>query len=85
MIFVFSLIFTIFFYSYVPVGRSFFSPTLGPTASFGDGLECWKGFYQSIRPTQMGLSLNIGTSYCDSVLLRFVFAFSTSKVEKPIK
>lgn len=49
--------------SYVPVGRSFFSPNLGPTKVIGDGLECWRGFYQSIRPTQMGLSLNIGTFF----------------------
>ncbi|KAM7280556.1 hypothetical protein ACFE04_007690 [Oxalis oulophora] len=28
----------------------------------GYGLEAWKGFYQSIRPTQMGLSLNIDMS-----------------------
>ncbi|GKD45399.1 protein argonaute 5, partial [Tanacetum coccineum] len=27
--------------------------------SLGDGIEYWKGFYQSLRPTQMGLSLNI--------------------------
>lgn len=24
------------------------------------GLECWRGYYPSFRPTQMGLSLNIG-------------------------
>ncbi|KAG1335528.1 hypothetical protein COCNU_03G016470 [Cocos nucifera] len=28
----------------------------------GDGLQSWCGFYQSIRPTQMGLSLNIDMS-----------------------
>ncbi|CBI20232.3 unnamed protein product, partial [Vitis vinifera] len=28
----------------------------------GEGLESWRGFYQSIRPTQMGLSLNIDMS-----------------------
>ncbi|KAJ8624170.1 hypothetical protein MRB53_032700 [Persea americana] len=46
--------------SYVPVGRSFSSTTYYRTDSLGDGLECWRGFYQSIRPTHMGLSLNIG-------------------------
>ncbi|XXG44501.1 hypothetical protein AAC387_Pa01g4288 [Persea americana] len=65
--------------NYVPVGRSFFSPTLGPTASFGDGLECWKGFYQSIRPTQMGLSLNIDiscTSFYEPIeVIEFVYKF----------
>lgn len=53
--------------NYVPVGRSFFSPTLGWTDSLGDVLECWIGFYQSIRPRQMGLSLNIGTC----IMIRF--------------
>jgi hypothetical protein len=51
---------TFFFGRYVPVGRSFYSPNLGMRKSLGDGLESWRGFYQSIRPTQMGLSLNIG-------------------------
>ncbi|CAM0947478.1 unnamed protein product [Alopecurus aequalis] len=47
---------------YTPFGRSFFSPDLGRRQSLGDGLESWRGFYQSIRPTQMGLSLNIDMS-----------------------
>ncbi|KAM1398477.1 hypothetical protein ACFX2I_015928 [Malus domestica] len=47
---------------YCPVGRSFYSPDLGRRQSLGDGLESWRGFYQSIRPTQMGLSLNIDMS-----------------------
>ncbi|KAJ8624166.1 hypothetical protein MRB53_032696 [Persea americana] len=46
--------------SYVPVGRTFSSTTYCRTDSLADGLECWRGFYQSIRPTHMGLSLNIG-------------------------
>ncbi|CAM8929755.1 unnamed protein product [Rhodiola kirilowii] len=46
---------------YCPVGRSFYSPKLG-RRSLGEGLESWRGFYQSIRPTQMGLSLNIDMS-----------------------
>ncbi|CAK9160657.1 unnamed protein product [Ilex paraguariensis] len=44
---------------YCPVGRSFFSPNIRKPQRLGDGLEAWCGFYQSIRPTQMGLSLNI--------------------------
>ncbi|KAF8039529.1 hypothetical protein BT93_B1907 [Corymbia citriodora subsp. variegata] len=28
----------------------------------GDGLEYWRGYYQSLRPTQFGLSLNIDVS-----------------------
>ncbi|KAM5570275.1 protein argonaute 1B-like [Rosa sericea] len=48
--------------SYFPVARSFYSPDLGRRQSLGEGLESWRGFYQSIRPTQMGLSLNIDMS-----------------------
>lgn len=48
---------------YCPVGRSFYSPDLGRRQPLGEGLESWRGFYQSIRPTQMGLSLNIGTVF----------------------
>ncbi|KAK1296650.1 Protein argonaute MEL1 [Acorus calamus] len=42
------------------VGRSFFSAA--QRADIGDGCEFWRGFYQSLRPTQMGLSLNIDIS-----------------------
>ncbi|MCO5607448.1 hypothetical protein L7F22_061644 [Adiantum nelumboides] len=45
---------------FCPVGRSFFSSRR--RHSLGGGLESWQGFYQSIRPTQMGLSLNIDMS-----------------------
>ncbi|KAF5188416.1 argonaute MEL1, partial [Thalictrum thalictroides] len=44
---------------YTVVGRSFFSLKLGTKSDAGDGLEIWRGYYQSLRPTQMGLSLNI--------------------------
>ncbi|KAK3040516.1 hypothetical protein RJ639_028962, partial [Escallonia herrerae] len=44
---------------YCPVGRSFFSPGIRKPQRLGEGLESWCGFYQSLRPTQMGLSLNI--------------------------
>lgn len=47
---------------YASIGRSFFSPEPNMRKSLGDGLESWSGFYQSIRPTQMGLSLNIDMS-----------------------
>ncbi|KAK9062846.1 hypothetical protein SSX86_020036 [Deinandra increscens subsp. villosa] len=47
---------------YTPVGRSFYHPDLGRRQPLGEGLESWRGFYQSIRPTQMGLSLNIDMS-----------------------
>ncbi|CAI9301151.1 unnamed protein product [Lactuca saligna] len=44
---------------YCRVGRSFFSPNIGKVQQLGEGLESWCGFYHSICPTQMGLSLNI--------------------------
>ncbi|KAK8924187.1 Protein argonaute 10 [Platanthera zijinensis] len=47
---------------YFPVGKSFFSPDIKTPQRLGDGLESWCGFYQSLRPTQMGLSLNIDMS-----------------------
>ncbi|KAJ4834563.1 argonaute 1B [Turnera subulata] len=60
---------------YCPVGRSFYSPDLGRRQPLGEGLESWRGFYQSIRPTQMGLSLNIGLCLqLTSLSTDFVFA-----------
>ncbi|CAL1404119.1 unnamed protein product [Linum trigynum] len=47
---------------YTVVGRSFCSTSLGPKGTLGDGVEYWRGYYQSLRPTQMGLSLNIDVS-----------------------
>ncbi|XP_028106129.1 protein argonaute 1C-like [Camellia sinensis] len=58
--------------NYAVVGRSFFPPKLGDTGDLGDGLEYWKGYYQSLRPTQMGLSLNIdisATAFYEPVLV----------------
>ncbi|XP_019150469.1 PREDICTED: protein argonaute 5 isoform X2 [Ipomoea nil] len=46
---------------YEVVGRSFFSHEF-EEGHLGDGLDYWKGFYQSLRPCQMGLSLNIDVS-----------------------
>ncbi|WCJ41679.1 Argonaute family protein [Euphorbia peplus] len=47
---------------YTIVGRSFFSLNLGDPGELGDGVEYWRGYYQSLRPTQMGLSLNVDVS-----------------------
>lgn len=47
---------------YISVGRFLYSPELKKPQQLGGGLESWRGFYQSIRPTQMGLSLNIDMS-----------------------
>ncbi|KAL2340457.1 hypothetical protein Fmac_008397 [Flemingia macrophylla] len=48
--------------SYVSIGRFLYSPDVRKPQQLGGGLESWRGFYQSIRPTQMGLSLNIDMS-----------------------
>ncbi|KAB2065470.1 hypothetical protein ES319_A09G090700v1 [Gossypium barbadense] len=47
---------------YTEVGRSFFHTSLGPRGDLGNGIEYWSGYYQSLRLTQMGLSLNIDVS-----------------------
>ncbi|KAL9247583.1 hypothetical protein vseg_021001 [Gypsophila vaccaria] len=47
--------------NYTTVARSLFSPSMG-RGPLSNGLEFWKGFYQSLRPTQMGLSLNFAGS-----------------------
>ncbi|KAK4405760.1 protein argonaute 10 [Sesamum angolense] len=44
---------------YEKVHHVVLSPDIRRPQRLGDGLEAWCGFYQSIRPTQMGLSLNI--------------------------
>ncbi|XP_066164335.1 protein argonaute 12 [Oryza sativa Japonica Group] len=49
-------------YRYVSISRSFFSQSFGHGGEIGSGTECWRGYYQSLRPTQMGLSLNIDIS-----------------------
>ena len=40
--------------------RSFDSPDIGIRQPLDESLESWRGFYESIRPTHMGLSLSIG-------------------------
>ncbi|KAI3981946.1 hypothetical protein MKX01_018852 [Papaver californicum] len=47
---------------HLSIGRSFYSPDIRKSRRLGDGLQSWCGFYQSVRPTQMGLSLNIDNS-----------------------
>ena len=57
---------------YVSVGRFLYSPDIKKPQQLGGGLESWRGFYQSIRLIQMGLSLNIG-GYSFNPLGCFVF------------
>ncbi|CAN0926255.1 Protein argonaute MEL1 [Linum grandiflorum] len=47
----------------IVVGRSFFGPQFGSRNPLGNGVQCWTGFYQSLRPTQMGMSLNLDVSF----------------------
>ncbi|KAL6897362.1 hypothetical protein ACP4OV_007058 [Aristida adscensionis] len=47
---------------YVAVGRSFFSRLYSQPTVLGFGVEGWMGFYQSMRPTQNGLSVIIDIS-----------------------
>ncbi|CAD6220784.1 unnamed protein product [Miscanthus lutarioriparius] len=62
--------------NYVTLSRSFFSKKFGDGEDIGGGLECWRGYYQSLRLTQMGPSLNIdtcSTSFYQSIpVVKFV-------------
>ncbi|KAH7653568.1 eukaryotic translation initiation factor 2C protein [Dioscorea alata] len=69
---------------YLPVCRSFYSPDLGRRQALGEGLESWRGFYQSIRPTQMGLSLNIDMSSTAFIEPLPVIDFVTQLLNKDV-
>ncbi|KAL2469810.1 Protein argonaute 10 [Abeliophyllum distichum] len=69
---------------YCPVGRSFFSPEIRKPQRLGDGLEAWCGFYQSIRPTQMGLSLNIDMASAAFIEALPVIEFVAQVLEKDV-
>ncbi|CAI9774583.1 unnamed protein product [Fraxinus pennsylvanica] len=74
--------------NYEVIGRSFFSPNLGQIGELGDGLEYWKGFYQSLRPTQMGLSLNIDMSarafYEPILVTEYVAKYFNRNLTRPL-
>ncbi|GKD43422.1 PAZ domain-containing protein, partial [Tanacetum coccineum] len=69
------------------VGRSLFHADFG-RGPLGDGIEYWKGFYQSLRPTQMGLSLNIDMAarafYEPKLLSEFVGEFLGREMSRPL-
>ncbi|KGN63969.1 protein argonaute 1 [Cucumis sativus] len=69
---------------YCPVARSFYSPDLGRRQTLGEGLESWRGFYQSIRPTQMGLSLNIDMSSTAFIEPLHVIEFVTQLLNRDV-
>ncbi|KAL2925297.1 Protein argonaute PNH1 [Bienertia sinuspersici] len=47
---------------YTSFGKLFYSPNIQRPHQLGGGLHSWRGFYQSVKPTQMGLALNIDMS-----------------------
>ncbi|XP_051128767.1 protein argonaute 10 isoform X2 [Andrographis paniculata] len=73
---------------FCPVGRSFFSPEIRKPQRLGDGLEAWCGFYQSLRPTQMGLSLNIdmaSAAFIEALpVIEFVAQLLGKDVSRPL-
>lgn len=46
----------------IPVGRSLYSSSMGGTQEIGGGAVGLRGFFQSLRPTQQGLALNVDFS-----------------------
>ncbi|GAU45842.1 hypothetical protein TSUD_175410 [Trifolium subterraneum] len=46
----------------IPVGRSFYSSSMGRGKDIGGGAVGLRGFFQSLRPTQQGLALNVDFS-----------------------
>ncbi|XP_026819292.1 protein argonaute-2-like [Rhopalosiphum maidis] len=63
--------------TYTSVGRSFFSPPDGNSHLLGDDKEVWHGFYQSVKPSQWKMMLNIDVSaspfYKAQPVLDFMF------------
>lgn len=45
---------------YLLVRDNFFHPDLGPVSNLGEGVEGWRGYHSSVRPTGLGLTLNLG-------------------------
>ena len=46
----------------ISVGRSLYSSSMGGTKAIGGGAVGLRGFFQSLRPTQQGLALNVDFS-----------------------
>ncbi|KAF5939131.1 hypothetical protein HYC85_023390 [Camellia sinensis] len=46
----------------IPVGRSLYSSSMGGAKDIGGGAIGLRGFFQSLRPTQQGLALNVDFS-----------------------
>nr|XP_024384187.1 protein argonaute 4A-like [Physcomitrium patens] len=41
------------------VRDNFFHPDLGPVCDLGEGIEDWRGYHSSVRPTGLGMTLNL--------------------------
>ncbi|XP_050140120.1 protein argonaute 5-like [Malus sylvestris] len=57
---------------YTVVETSYFVIVPRQKSDLAEGLEYWRGFYQSLRPTQYGISLNIDVSagaFCEPILV----------------
>ena len=55
---------------------NFFHKSLGPVPNLGEGVEAWTGYHSSIRPTGLGLTLNLGKWLCvpyTSIKIHFRF------------
>ena len=46
----------------IPIGRSLYSNSMGEAKEIGGGAVVLRGFFQSLRPTKQGLSLNVDLS-----------------------
>ncbi|KAG0611825.1 hypothetical protein M758_7G167600 [Ceratodon purpureus] len=44
---------------YLLVRDNFFHPDLGPVSNLGEGVDGWRGYHSSVRPTGMGMTLNL--------------------------
>ncbi|KAK1582598.1 hypothetical protein Q3G72_016632 [Acer saccharum] len=79
---------TTLFKSHLFVRRSFFTQELVPVEEVLAGIEYRRGFHQSLRPTQMGLSLNIDISaggFYKSILVSdYVSNYITSNISVPL-
>ncbi|KAL8150151.1 hypothetical protein V2J09_019959, partial [Rumex salicifolius] len=56
--------------SCIPIGRSLYSASMGGSKDIGGGALALRGFFQSLRPTQQGLALNLDlavTAFHESV------------------
>ncbi|XP_078164439.1 protein argonaute MEL1-like [Carex rostrata] len=65
----------------VQVGRSFFSDDFG-RYNLDGGLDIWRGIYQSLCPTQMGLSLNLNTTATSFIKPVLVTQFASRLIGK---